>query len=155
MTYLSWRRNSIYFTLLLFLLALPDKNTAQNTRKTDSEVFFKYLRGDLKINPTDDYHVWILVPEFGCLPCIKKSLSAFSEILTNDNQRIYTVIYINPAFIDKSLERRVRCIHDTLKRMERLRLNIATFTIIKTKNEKIISLKPVNITDLDHVKDYF
>ncbi len=142
-------------SLIKFLLVIALAFNACSAVKEDkfSNEFFRYLSTDLKINVDETPHLWILIPTIGCHGCNQSVFNYLNQMPDIKASNQISLIYSNPKTFEDTLSNNIQMIYDKDKTMEKLSLNIATSTIIKTdsgKIKKIVYINPGNLDSLDY-----
>ena len=138
-------RNKICLLLFAFLILenckdIQDKNTI---------VFSKYLATEFQIEIPDSLHYYILFPKMMCKGCSINTLSELDTLIENKNRKYFTFIAANEKSIPVEFKKinALQFKYDSYGKLDDLDMEIANITIVKTKSNKVLFIKPINIDE--------
>jgi hypothetical protein len=137
-------RNKI---ILLFLVLIAIFESCREAPDKDTIIFSNYLMKEFKTEIPDSLHYYILIPKMICKGCSVNTLSELDQLITKENEKLFTFISTNEKIALDKFKRTTFFEYDSKGKMDDLDLDIANVTIVKTKFNKIIFIKPIYIDE--------
>lgn len=112
----------------------PDRNTA---------IFSAYLLKEFNSTIPDSLHYYILIPKMMCKGCSANTLAELDTLINNENKHYFTFISTNDKILSEDPKLVKFYQYDSHGKLDDLDLDIANVTIVKTKEQKVIFIKPI------------
>lgn len=148
-------KNLKFKILLILILFNILYCKSKNELITETEIFNNYLNTVYEFTIPENLHYFILLPEIVCLGCTHQNMQLLNKYVTEENGKNFTLIYsANKNLIPPELHKKIKTYYDSHGNLDKLILNIANITLVKTNNHKIVFIKSVNANEEKTIIDF-
>ncbi|MCW3102476.1 MAG: hypothetical protein JWO09_916 [Bacteroidetes bacterium] len=144
MAYLARRMKNKAILLFIILIAFQ---SCQEKQDKNTALFSNYLIKEFNTQIPDSLHYYILIPKLVCKGCSLNTLIELDTLMNAENERCFTFISTNEHISPKEFKRARFIEYDTRGKLDDLDLDIANVTVVKTRHNKVVFIKPIYIDE--------
>lgn len=151
MVYLK-SKQIINIILIICIISCSQKND------NNTIIFDTYLSETFNRKIPKDFHIFIVIPSFGCKGCVKNNLSVLLNHLKEFNLSAITLVTTSANDYQKA-NNKMEVLFDKKMKLSEYNLPLGSFNFIITKENRVLDidnfdLKPLSLSKLKKIITY-
>jgi hypothetical protein len=149
-------------SLLIVLITLmgcsfADHRNNEGLRPSATAVFQDYLIKQFNDSIGEAPHYYVLVPKFGCMGCMQRTLIYLQSLIDEGRQDAFTYVVSNEKMgLWSIFEHGKQQVYvDSTGHLDRLNLGIIHVTIVVTQADSVHAIHSISPQKLDSLASYF